>query len=148
LLIERAQGITQLDAFGVFSVYAMLVLSVSGVSLFVLGVTFNYLISLLQNRPVRQGLFGKPMFKVPLEQRFGWLGIVAVIAGIAIGGAVWLTGYPIERLWLYLLISALLILSGLQLIIAWLLVKVLSEVKQREVKVKEDMAGSEVKREQ
>ncbi|HZY45944.1 MAG TPA: glycosyltransferase family 2 protein [Anaerolineae bacterium] len=148
LLIERVQGITQLDAFGVFSVYAMLVLSVSGVSLFVLGVTFNYLISLLQNRPVRQGLFGKPMFKVPLEQRFGWLGIVAVIAGIAIGGAVWLTGYPIERLWLYLLISALLILSGLQLIIAWLLVKVLSEVKQREVKVKEDMAGSEVKREQ
>ncbi len=145
LLIERVQGITQLDAFGVFSVYAMLVLSVSGVSLFVLGVTFNYLISLLQNRPVRQGLFGKPMFKVPLEQRFGWLGLIALIAGIAIGGVIWATGYPIERLWLYLLISALLILSGLQLIIAWLLVKVLSEVKQREVKVKEDMAGSEVK---
>ncbi len=145
LLIERVQGITQLDAFGVFSVYAMLVLSVAGVSLFVLGVTFNYLISLLQHRPVRQGLFGQPMFKMPLEQRFGWLGLIAMIAGIAIGGLIWLTGYPIERLWLYLLISALLILSGLQLIIAWLLVKVLSEVKQREVKVKEDMAGSEVK---
>lgn len=148
LLIERGQGITQLDAFGAFSVYAMLVLSVSGVSLFVLGVTFNYLISLLQNRPVRQGLFGTPMFAVPLEQRFGWLGLIAMIAGIAIGGLIWLTGYPIERLWLYLLISALLILSGLQLIIAWLLVKVLSEVKQREVKVKEDLAGSEVKHDQ
>jgi glycosyltransferase involved in cell wall biosynthesis len=145
LLIERVQGITQLDAFGVFSVYALLVLSVSGVSLFVLGVTFNYLISLLQNRPVRQGLFGKPMFKVPLEQRFGWLGLIAMIGGIAIGGVIWLTGYPIERLWLYLLISALLILSGLQLIIAWLLVKVLREVKQREAKVQEDLAGSEVK---
>jgi glycosyltransferase involved in cell wall biosynthesis len=145
LSIQRFNGVTELNAFGVFSVYAMLVLSVSGVSLFVLGVTFNYLISLLQNRPVRQGLFGKPMFKVPLEQRFGWLGLIAMIAGIAIGGLIWLTGFPIERMWLYLLVSALLILSGLQLIIAWLLVKVLSEVKQRDVQVKEDLAGSEVK---
>jgi glycosyltransferase involved in cell wall biosynthesis len=145
LFIQRINGITELSAFGVFSVYAMLVLSVSGVSLFVLGVTFNYLISLLQNRPVRQGLFGKPLFKVPLEQRFGWLGLIAMIAGIAIGAVIWVTGYPIERLWLYLLVSALLILSGLQLLIAWLLVKVLSEVKERDVQVKEDLAGSEVK---
>lgn len=145
IFIQRLNGFTELSAFGVFSVYAMLVLSVSGVSLFVLGVTFNYLISLLQNRPVRQGLFGKPLFKVPLEQRFGWLGLIAMIAGLAIGGVIWLAGYPIERLWLYLLVSALLILSGLQLVIAWLLVKILSEVKERDVKVKEDLAGSEVK---
>ena len=52
-----------------------------GIDVFALGVTFNYLVSLFYRKPIRQGLFGKPIFKKPLDQQFGWLGIVAIVAG-------------------------------------------------------------------
>jgi hypothetical protein len=41
-------------------------------------------------------------------------------------------GWPIDRLWLYLVGSALLILVGVQLLVSWILMETLREVAGRE----------------
>ena len=49
-----------------------------------------------------------------------------------------LTGWEIARLWLYLLGGAMLILVGVQLVIYWLLVRVLEELSRREILAERD----------
>jgi len=108
---------------------------VTGVSIFALGATFNYLVSLFYRRPIRQGLFKRPLFDPPLDRHFGWLGAVGIALGLGLGIAslvLGIQGWPISRLWLYLLGSALLILLGVQLLIYWILMRVLEELSQRE----------------
>jgi hypothetical protein len=142
LLIARLNGVTSLGPWGVATVYAALVAGVTGVSVFSLGVTFNYLISLFYKKPIRQGLFGKPLFKVSLDRHFGWLGAMALFVGLGLGVislALGMKGWELARIWLYLLGSALLILVGVQLIIYWVLMRVLDELSQREVLVDRDM---------
>ena len=56
----------------------------TGVNLLALGITFNYLVALFYKTPIRQGLFGKPIFKTPLDQQFGWMGLACIFAGPAI----------------------------------------------------------------
>ena len=63
------------------------------------------------------------------------LGVVSVILG--------LNGWAIARLWLYLLGSAMLFLVGVQLIIYWVLLRVLDELSQRELLVNQDMGLAE-----
>lgn len=142
LIVTRLNGVTTLGSWGVAALFTALISIVSGVNVFALGVTFNYLVSMFYKKPIRQGLFGKPIFKTPLDQQFGWMGIVAVILGIAIG-AVSLTlgvrGWDIERLWFYLLSSAMIFLVGVQLFIYWLLLRILEELSQREVQIRSDM---------
>jgi hypothetical protein len=141
----RLQGVTQLGAWGVFSLFSALVLAVAGVSVFALGATFNYLVSLFHRAPVRQGIFGQPLFKTPLERHFGWLGVLTGLAGTAAGAAslaLSLSGWDVERLWFWLLGSALLALVGLQLIISWVLMRVLGRVSEREIRVREQLAGA------
>ena len=65
LVVMRARGITTLGPLGTFAIFAALVSGVAGVSTFALGATFNYLVSLFYDRPIRQGLFRKPLFKRP-----------------------------------------------------------------------------------
>ncbi|MFN8496867.1 MAG: glycosyltransferase [Anaerolineae bacterium] len=141
----RAQGITQLGPWGVFSVYAAMVLGVAGVSLFTLGATFNYLVSLFRKAPVRQGLFGKPLFAQPLDRQFWWIGLLAVAAGTVVGvGALGmgLTGWEMQRLWFWLLASALLVLIGVQLFISWIVMRVLEALSEREAEVSREMGGA------
>jgi glycosyltransferase involved in cell wall biosynthesis len=145
LVALRLQGVTTLGHWGVFSVYTALVMGVSGVSLFSLGATFNYLVSLFHKRPVRQGLFGKPIFTPSLDHHFGWIGLLAALAGILLGGisfSLGLRGWDVTRLWLYLLGSALLVLMGLQLIISWLVMRVLEDLSEREIKTRWDLEGA------
>jgi hypothetical protein len=47
-------------------------------------------------------------------------------------------GWEIARLWLYLLGSAMFILMGVQLILYWILMRVLDELSQREALMKKD----------
>ena len=142
LMITRLNGVTTLGAWGVVALFTALISVVSGVNVFALGVTFNYLISLFYKKPIRQGLFGKPIFKTPLDQQFGWMGVLAIVIGTAIG-IVGLTlgvqGWVIERLWFYLLSSAMIFLVGIQLVIYWLLLRVLEELSQRELLTKQDL---------
>jgi hypothetical protein len=103
-------------------------------------------VALFHKRPVKQGLFGKPLIDPPLDHHFGWMGIVAALGGLVLGiGAflVSLSGWETSRLWLYLLISALLIIIGLQLSVSWLVMRVLEELAQREVSVQRDLVEAE-----
>jgi glycosyltransferase involved in cell wall biosynthesis len=85
LVVSRLSGVTELSPWGVVAVFAALVAGVTGISIFSLGVTFNYLVSLFYKQPVRQGLFGKPIFKTPLDQHFGWMGLVIFLVGLVLG---------------------------------------------------------------
>jgi glycosyltransferase involved in cell wall biosynthesis len=136
LLVARLGGITSIGPWGVAALFGAVVLGVTGVSVFALGVTFNYLVSLFYKRPVRQGLFGRPIFKTPLDRQFWWLGLAAILVGhvVAITSlALGINGWDMARLWLYLLGSAMLVLMGVQLVIYWILLRVLEELSQREV---------------
>ena len=127
------------------ALFVALISAVAGIDLFALGATFNYLVSLFYKKPIRQGLFEKPIFKTPLDQQFGWMGILSVLAGAAVGIAsliLGIRGWEIQRLWFYLLASASLFLIGIQLVIYWLLVRVLGELNQREILTKQDMGLS------
>ncbi|RLC95773.1 MAG: glycosyltransferase family 2 protein [Chloroflexi bacterium] len=140
----RLSGVTQLGPWGVVSVFAASLCAVFGVTLFSLGATFNYLVSLFHKQPIRQGLFGKPMFKRPLERHFGWMGLAAMGLGLALGtGSLILSldGWTIERLWFWLLSAVLLLLVGLQLAVFWLIMRVLDELSRRELEVDRDLAG-------
>lgn len=141
-VIARLQGITTLGPWGVVALFLALISSVAGINIFALGVTFNYLVSLFYRRPIRQGLFGKPIFKPPLDLHFGWIGMIAVVLGLTIALvslALGVQGWEIERLWFYLLGSALLFLAGIQLIIYWLLLRILEELSKREFLTKQAM---------
>ena len=143
MIVLRAQGVTQLGPWGTFSLFAALVLGVLGVSVFSLGATFNYLVSLFRGEPVRQGLFGRPLFKQPLDQHFGWLGLISGVAGVFVASSslgLSLNGaWDVNRLWFWLLVSALLVLVGLQLVISWIVVRVLETLSIRDRLIEEEM---------
>jgi glycosyltransferase involved in cell wall biosynthesis len=138
LIIARLNGITTLSPWITAALFLALISSTVGVSLFSLGATFNYLVAIFYKRPIRQGLFGKPIFKPPLDHHFGWMGIVSMLCGLVLAIVVLLQGWEVTRLWLYLLGSATLMLIGIQLSISWLLMRVLDELSQREIQVLND----------
>lgn len=142
----RAAGVTQLSSWSAAMLFFGSVSGFVGVSLFALGVTFNYLVSLFHKEPVRQGLFGKPLFKQPLEYNFGWMGLVSTLVGLGIAVAVFMLGgsqWAIGRIMLYLLGSAMLVMIGAQLIIYWVIIRVLDELSQREARSQADMQTAE-----
>lgn len=134
LVVLRATGVTELGPLGTFAVFGALVAGVGGVNLFALGASFNYLVSLFYRRPIRQGLFRKPLLTRPVEQVFLPAGLVAAGIGLVLSVGSFLLsrrGWPIERLWLYLTGSAMLMLVGLQLVMAWLMAAVLRSLSER-----------------
>ena len=142
LLIARLNGVTTLGAWGVFALFLALVSFIAGLNIFALGVTFNYLVSLFYKKPIRQGLFGKPIFKTPLDQQFGWMGGLSMLIGVVIAAVSLLlgaNGWAIDRLWFYLLGSAMSFLAGIQLFVYWLLLRILEELSQREMLTRQDM---------
>lgn len=146
LVSARLSGQTALASWEVASLFIGAVSAVTGVSLFSLGITFNYLISLFYKEPIRQGLFGQPLFKKPLDRHFWWMGSVSLIVGLTMGAGslfLGLQGWVIARLWLYLLASAMLILVGVQLIISWILSRVLDELSRRELLIEQDLVISD-----
>jgi glycosyltransferase involved in cell wall biosynthesis len=144
LVIARLSGVTSIGPWGVAALFSAMVLSVTGISIFALGATFNYLVTLFYKRPIRQGLFGKPVFSKPLEQHFGWLGLFGLFCGMLMGIIsliLGMNGWEIARLWLYLLGGAMITLVSVQLIIYWILMRVLEELSQREDLVERDLSA-------
>jgi glycosyltransferase involved in cell wall biosynthesis len=142
LLIARLQGVTTLGPWAIAALYWALVSGVAGITIFSLGTTFNYLVSLFYKRPIRQGLFGRPIFNPPLDRQFGWMGTVSFLVGLLIGIvsiALGVSGWDFNRLWLYLLGSAFFILIGIQLVISWIVMRVLEDLSQREAQAERDM---------
>jgi len=142
LIVLRMNGVTTLGPWGVAALFWAMVSSVAGISIFALGATFNYLVSLFYKQPIRQGLLGKPIFKPSLDHYFGWFGIATLLIGVVIAIVslgLGVNGWEISRLWLYLLGSAMFILVGIQLILYWLLMRVLEELSHRETSMMKDL---------
>lgn len=142
LVITRMSGVTTLGPWGVAALFSALITGVIGISLFALGAAFNYLVSLFYKTPIRQGLFGKPILKTPIETYFGWAGLGVFVVGNVIAIIAILLGvdgWDITRLWMYLLGSAMMVLVGVQLLINWFLMRVLGELSQRGEFAEKDM---------
>ena len=142
LIYLRASGVTTLDSASVAALFLGMISTVAGIHVFALGITFNYLVALFYKKPIKQGLFGKPIFKTPLDQQFGWMGITGILAGFVLGAislVLGLQGWEIERLWFYLLGSAMIFLVGIQLVVYWMLLRILEELSQRESLTRQDM---------
>lgn len=137
LVAMRLNGVTTLGPGGAFAVFAAVVSGAAGASLFALGASFNYLVSLFHRRPIRQGLFAKPLFKRPIEHLFLPCGGASFLLGLAIAATAAVLarrGWSPDRLWLYLFGSAMLILIGIQLAISWLEMSVLRELSSRDTR--------------
>jgi glycosyltransferase involved in cell wall biosynthesis len=146
ILYLRSNGVLTLSPWGVAVLFLALISAVTGVNLFALGITFNYLVALFYKKPIRQGLFGKPIFRTPLDKQFGWIGFLAILAGPTIGLVALLLGadnWEIGRLWFYMVCSALIFLIGVQLVVYWLLLRILEELSQRETLTRQDRGLSE-----
>jgi glycosyltransferase involved in cell wall biosynthesis len=87
VLLARLGGTTSLGPWGVMAVFAGVVAAIAGLNFYSLGVTFNYLVSMFYKRPIRQGLFGKPIFKKSIDHNFWWMGGLAILAGLVIAAA-------------------------------------------------------------
>jgi hypothetical protein len=142
LIAQRISGVTSLNPIGVAALFLGMISAVAGINIFALGITFNYLVALFYKKPIRQGLFGAPIFKTPLDQHFGWMGILAMVIGLVVGVVslvLGVQGWVIERLWFYLLGSAMIFLVGIQLAVYWLLLRILEELSQRENLTRQDL---------
>jgi glycosyltransferase involved in cell wall biosynthesis len=146
LYIRFINGVTVLSPWGVAALFLALISTITGVNLLALGITFNYLVALFYETPIKQGLFGKPIFKTPLDKQFGWMGLAAILAGLGIGStalALGVRGWEIGRLWFYMVGSAMIFLVGVQLVVYWLLLRILEELSQREMLTTQDIGLSE-----
>jgi glycosyltransferase involved in cell wall biosynthesis len=118
--------------------FAAMTLALAGVNLFSIGTVFNYIVSLFHHRPIRQGLFGRPVFRKPLEQRFGSIGAFLLV----VGSVLFVAGIVVslrEPAWFLLVPSTMFVMTGIQLCTSWLLVKLLTELSKRDLKVEADM---------
>jgi hypothetical protein len=144
LIVGRLTGVTNLGAWEVAGLFAAMVSGVVGVSIFALGVTFNYLVTLFYKQPVRQGLFGDPIFKTPLDRHFGWAGLLLAVLGLIVGttsAVLGINGWDVSRLWLYLMGSGMMVLVGVQLLIYWVLLRVLEELSQRDIRSRDEQTA-------
>jgi glycosyltransferase involved in cell wall biosynthesis len=142
LIAQRISGVTSLNSVGVAALFLGMISAVAGINIFALGITFNYLVALFYKKPIRQGLFGNPIFKTPLDQQFGWMGILAMVIGLVVGVVslvLGIQGWELEKLWFYLLGSAMIFLVGIQLAVYWLLLRILEELSQRENLTRQDL---------
>jgi hypothetical protein len=134
--------VTTLNAWQVYALAGAAVFGFTGISLFSLGAMFNYLVALFDQQPIKRGLFGKPIFDPPLDRHFGWMGIVSATAGALLSFvalALGMSGWEVTRLWFYLLASALLSIVGIQLLVAWIVMRVLEQLAQREAAARRDL---------
>ena len=70
------------------------------------------------------------------------MGVVSVIAGALLSFvalALGMSGWQVTRLWFYLLASALLSIVGIQLLVAWIVMRVLEQLAQREAAARRDL---------
>jgi len=148
LIVTRLNGVSTIGPLGVFSLFSAQILAVGGISLLGLGINFNYFVALFHKTPVRQGLFGRSLGFGRLDYHFGWLGSISFVLGIILGAFSLVMAsldWSVAKLWLYYLVSASLILVGIQLMIAWVQVKVLDALRVRDQLIAEDMRGKKQK---
>lgn len=127
--------------------FAALVLAVAGITLYTTGTSFSYIVRLFHRRNIRQGLVGRRGNGRRLEKHYWWLGILAVVAGVACYIAALasnLTAPDAAAPWFAPVVSAMLVLSGVQLVSAWALARLLAELSLRDSRAQEDLQGTYV----
>jgi hypothetical protein len=142
LVAARLQGITDLGPWGVFALYAGLILAVSGVSLFSLGASFNRLVAMFHRRPIKQAQLVTRLLGPLPERYFGWIGLTFTTVGVVLAGIsllLGLRGWEITRLWLWMLGSAVFVLVGVQLMLFWMLIQVLDAIDGRDERIGEEL---------
>ena len=127
------------------ALFAGVVLAAAGANIFTIGTTFNYIVSLFHRRQIRQGLLGRPIFQTPLESHFGWLGLTAIGAGVIIYLlAIWQNWTSADNIapWFMPAVSTIMVLTGIQMVTSWLLIILLADLSEREMKASEDLGES------
>ncbi|MBP1466843.1 glycosyltransferase family 2 protein [Candidatus Chloroploca sp. M-50] len=122
--------------------FGALVLAVAGVTAYTTGTTFSYVVALFHTRPIRQGLFGPYGNGRKIEKHYWWLGLLAILGGIGVyvASVVFdLTNPALAASWFAPVLSALMVLTGVQLMSAWSLARVLSELSRRDAEMEADL---------
>jgi glycosyltransferase involved in cell wall biosynthesis len=134
------------SAHGSFPLFfGALVLAVAGVTLYTTGTSFSYIVALFHKQPIRQGMFGPRGNGRRIERHYWWLGILAVLAGVgcyAAAVAANLTAPTSPAPWFAPVVSAMLVLVGVQLVSAWALARMLGELSQRDGRAQQDLTGA------
>ncbi|MBZ0293003.1 MAG: glycosyltransferase family 2 protein [Anaerolineae bacterium] len=123
--------------------FVAMTLAIVAVNLFSTGAVFNYIVSLFHRRPIRQGLFGRPVFRQPIEQRFGTIGLAMFLVGAVLFVIAAVVPNGNEPAWFLLVPSAMFVMTGIQLGTSWLLVHLLTELSKRDLKVEADLGLNE-----
>lgn len=140
-LIAVSSGVEDRSAYTPLLFVAMVGL-IAAVNLFSIGTAFNYVVGLFHRRPIRQGLFGRPIFNNPLEMRFGRIGLALLIVG-AVLFVLSLFVRSGEPAWFLLVPSAMFAMTGVQLGTNWMLIKTLAELSKRDLKTERDLGAGE-----
>lgn len=142
-LIAQMMGLSAGWSFP--QLFGALVLAVAGVTLYTTGTTFSYVVALFHQGHIRQGLFGRRGNGRKIERHYWWLGFLAILAGFGIYLAAvvfHLTDPTLAASWFPPVLSALLVLTGVQLVSAWALARVLAELSRRETEKDADLNWS------
>lgn len=123
-------------------IFGALVLAVAGVTLYTTGTSFSYLVALFHHGSIRQGLFGRRGNGRRIEKHYWWLGLLAIVVGLGtyLAAAFFdLTNPALAASWFAPVVSALLVLTGVQLMSAWSLARVLAELSRRDAEKEADL---------
>lgn len=115
--------------------FGALVLAVAGVTLYTTGTSFSYIVALFHRKTIRQGLMGRRGNGRKIEKHYWWMGLLAIMLGLGLYAAAIvfnLTDPSAQASWFAPVVSALLVLTGVQLVSAWGLARVLAELSRRE----------------
>jgi len=118
------------------------VLVVAGITLYTTGTSFSYIVALFHKRPIRQGLLGPRGNGRKIEKHYWWLGLLAILAGVGLYTAAVLlnlTAPSNGASWFVPVASALMVLTGVQLVSAWGLARVLGELSLRDGLAAQDL---------
>lgn len=130
--------------------FGAMVLAVAGIMLYTTGTSFSYIVKLFHKGPIRQGMIGRRGNGRRIERHYWWLGFLAILAGIGCyiaAAAANLTAPDSPAPWFAPVVSAMLLLAGVQLVSAWGLARVLAELSVRETLAQNDLSGNEVRAE-
>ncbi len=138
-----SSGVQDRSGYTYFVIAAMIGI-ITAVNLFSMGTAFNWLVGLFHRRPVRQGLFGRPIFNKPLEMKFGTIGAALIVFGtvLFLFGVITAKGGTPE--WIILVPSAMFVITGVQLGTVWMIIKTLATLSERDTKAAGDLIANDV----
>ncbi len=125
----------RLEEWFIYRFFVVLLCSVAGVTLITFGLAINSAIYLFDPRPIRQGMLARPTLHAPPVVAIGTSGLVLMVLGGVLytpAALEYLSTLTITRHWSYLSIGTTLVLGGIQLVLASVLIRVLTALRDRE----------------